>query len=119
MVDAAPPQRLWFRVEGCAPSALRDDCSNGVVLQFLLKALTEGHDLAFATPMSHQLWYALTEIVLPTLCREVPDYHLPRLLGPTTDERAAEGSATAASALLLGGLVRRFFFPSSPARKPA
>lgn len=96
-VDAAPPRRLWFRVEGCEASALRDDRSDGVVLQFLLKALTEGHDISFVTPMSHQLWYALTEIVLPTLCREVPDYRLPRLLGPTTDERAAEGCATATS----------------------
>lgn len=90
-----PVRRVWYRVERRYAKYLTWERSDGFVVHHLMRAFTEGHDITFRTPISLELHEGLTEIVIPLICRHVPDAHPVRLLGPVAEGALPSEGGTA------------------------
>lgn len=88
-------RKVWYRVAPEYAKYLTWERSDGFVVHHLIRAFTEGHDIAFKTPMSLELYDGLTQIVIPLICRHVPDAHPVRLLGPVVGGALPSGGGTA------------------------
>lgn len=114
----ARERRVWYRTAPEFARFLTWERSDGFVMHHLLRALTEGHDIAFETPMSQSLYDGLTTIVIPLICSHVPDAWPVRLSGPVTEEPLP--SAGAVATFCSGGVDSTysiFTHQSSPTRE--
>lgn len=74
---------LYFAVPKEYKSYLCDSRSDAFVVAMLWYAITAHSDIAFEAPVSENLYFGITQLLIPALCKNVPAI---RLVGPFTDE---------------------------------
>ena len=74
---------LWLEVDKEYGEYLTYERSDSFVSIMLYCAMKNGYDIVCETPMTEQLHFQITEILIPTVCEAIPEFHKISITCPT------------------------------------
>lgn len=77
---------LWYEVDREYERYLCYERSDAILVAVLHYAFRKGHDITCIAPVSGELFYNLTEYLIPTLCKTAPTFHHPQIIAKIASE---------------------------------
>lgn len=97
---------LWYEVASEYAEYLCPERSDGIVVNLLLYAMERKYDIECEAAMSEQLYYQLTEQLIPSIARNIKKYHTIQISAPLDSNPLPSAKAVGAS---ISGGVDSFY----------